>query len=70
MKSQYSLFLLLLFLGNTALAQTGHISGTVRTSDGEAAAYVNIFQKAPPREPPPMKTGSLNSPGSKQVVIP
>lgn len=45
MKSQYSLFLLLLFLGNTALAQTGHISGTVRTSDGEAAAYVNIFLK-------------------------
>src|SRR5690349_16598664 len=44
MKRILSLILFLICAG-TALAQTGTINGTVKTSDGQPAAFVNVYVK-------------------------
>jgi iron complex outermembrane receptor protein len=36
---------LFLLSSGTLLAQTGSVTGSIKTSDGQAAAYVNVFLK-------------------------
>lgn len=45
MNHLHSLFMLLLFAGKIALAQTGSIAGKVTTNDGEPAEFVNVYLK-------------------------
>ena len=51
-------YLIVLFLISTiALAQTtGSVSGTIRTSDGDPAEFVNVSLKGTPKARWPTKT--------------